>query len=100
MTNAQRQQVLIINCLIILTIGLMTASIGPLLPDIAKNNQISVLAAGSILTVLFMGGLLAELVVGPISDRIGQVQIMVIGTALVGAAAIGISFSHSLLLRL
>lgn len=100
MTNVQRRHVLIINCLIILTIGLVTASIGPMLPDIAKNNQTTVLAAGSILTALFMGGLLAQVVVGPISDRTGQVQIMVFGTSLVSAAAIGISFSHSLFLTL
>ena len=100
MNNIQRQHVFIVTCLIILTLGLVTASLGPLLPDIAKNNQTSVLAAGSILTALFLGGLLAQVAVGPVSDRIGQTQIMVFATLLVGAAAIGLSFSRSLPLTL
>lgn len=64
MVHTDRRSILALACLMILSLGIMTASLGPLLPEIAANNGVSVTAIGSLLTVLFLGAL-AALVWGP-----------------------------------
>lgn len=54
------------------TFGLLNTSIGPLLEQFADNNSVSVATIGSLLTALFTGGLLAQLLLGPHMDNWGQ----------------------------
>lgn len=91
MAHTDRRNILLLTCLIILSLGVITAAIGPLLPEIAANNGVSLTAVGSILTVLFLGALVAQLVAGPLSDRVGEMPVMIGSTLLlaVGAAGIG-----------
>ena len=66
------KKLFIVTCLGYLTFGLLNTCIGPLLEQFAVNNSVSVATIGSLLTALFAGGLLAQIILGPHTDKWGQ----------------------------
>jgi len=100
MPDTTQRNVLILSCLIFLSLGITTAVIGPILPELAKNNAVSLAAIGSLFTALFMGAILAQLVSGPLGDRVGQMPVLFGAALLLAAGSIGFILSRSLALTL
>lgn len=91
---------LILCCLIAFLLGLITAAIGPCLGDIAQKNSSNLAAVGSVFSALFLGALVAQLIAGPLGDRLGQGFVLVGGLVLLALGVAGLSFSTSLPLTL
>jgi fucose permease len=100
MVHTDRRSILALACLMILSLGIMTASLGPLLPEIAANNGVSVTAIGSLLTVLFLGALAAQIVGGPLIDRLGEMPVLLVSTLLLALGTFGIGAGRWLPLTL
>lgn len=96
MTRSNKVVALALSCCIFLAIGLNSAMLGPVLPDLAKNTGISLGAAGSLITSLFLGALITQFVLGPINDRLGPRPILIVGMALMSAGLVAVSLSSSL----
>lgn len=95
-----KQILLAVCCTIFLLLGLITAALGPLLPQLASNASVTLASIGTVYTALFLGALISQIVAGPISDRVGQRRVIAGGLVLITAGIIGIGFSHSLILTL
>ncbi len=95
-----RRSVLVISCLIFLSLGIFTAALGPLLPEFSSNNGVSLAAMGSIFTAIFLGALVAQLAAGALSDRVGQMPVLVGAALLLAIGSASLSFSHSFVLTL
>jgi fucose permease len=100
MVHTDRRSILALACLMILSLGIMTASLGPLLPEIAANNGVSVTTIGSLLTVLFLGALAAQIVGGPVIDRLGEMPVLLVSTLLLALGTFGIGAGRWLPLTL
>ncbi len=79
-----------ISCLSFLALGLVTAAIGPALPELASNTSSSLAVVGGLFTVLFLGALIAQLLAGPLVDRFGERIPLVVGLILVGFGIFGV----------
>ena len=88
------------TCSLLLAIGMVTAGLGPSLPDLARNAESSLAALGSVFTALFSGALLAQLGAGPLNDRIGQRPLLLAGALLLGLGMLGVTASRALPLTL
>jgi len=87
---------LLLMCSAFVASGCVMAALGPALPDLAHQTDSSLAELGSMFTALFGGGLLAQIIGGPISDRFGRRVVLVVAAALFGIAAFGMTFSPNL----
>lgn len=78
MAKTKNQTIIVIACTTFLLFGIVTAGIGPVLPELAGNAQTSLTAIGGVLSALFLGALISNLVVGPLSDRFAHKSILAI----------------------
>jgi DHA1 family bicyclomycin/chloramphenicol resistance-like MFS transporter len=78
-------------CSAFIASGCVMAALGPALPDLAHQTDSSLAELGSMFTALFGGGLLAQIIGGPISDRFGRRVVLVVSAALFGVAMFGMS---------
>jgi predicted MFS family arabinose efflux permease len=76
--------------------------LAPLLPDVADSADVSVTAAGQMVTVSAVFTVLALIALGPLSDRYGPRAMLTAGLAVMAAAAFGsaLTSSYPLLLGL
>lgn len=81
-------------------LGLVTAALGPVLPELATNTTSGLAQVGAIFSMLFLGALLSQSVAGPLMDRVGQRLLLPAGLALMACGVSGVSLSHSLPLLL
>ncbi len=95
-----KRTVLIVACLVFFSLGMMTAAIGPVLPDLAKLASSDLASIGSLFTAIFTGALLAQLVSGPLGDRIGMGIILIGGVIILAGGTLGITLSRALPLSL
>ena len=83
-------------CLIFFMFGVFQASLGPILGDLADRTNSSLSIIGGVLTFLFSGSLVSQLISGPIIDEIGKKYVIAISLFLLGLSILGFSSSHSL----
>ena len=100
MPTNNRRSILVVTCLIFLALGTFTAALGPLLPEFSQSNQVSLAAMGSIFSAIFLGALVAQLVAGPLTDRVGQAPVLIGSALLMASGSLGLTFSHSFPLTL
>jgi len=91
---------MIASCVSFFALGVITAALGPALPDLAANTGSSLATVGGVITALFLGALLALSVAGPLNDRLGQRPVLIVGVALLALGTLGIAASHWLPLTL
>jgi fucose permease len=82
------------------TIGLVAATLGPALPDFARQTGSPLVAVGGVISALFMGALIAQLIGGPLNDRLGAAPLLRIGLACIFLGMFGLATSHALWLTL
>ncbi len=97
MTN---RQILTFSFVIFISMGMLTAALGPALDDLAQQTSTDLDVLGAIFTASFLGTMLAQAMGGPINDRIGQRTVMLAGIALVVTGMSGILLSHTFWLTL
>jgi fucose permease len=95
-----KRTVLVVACLVFLSLGMMTAAIGPVLPDLARQTGSDLATIGSLFTAIFFGALLAQVVSGPLGDRIGMGSVVIGGVAILAIGTLGITLSRALPLTL
>lgn len=87
---------LIVACLAYVTIGVVSAVLGPALPEIAERVGSDLAAVGAVFTTLFLGGLLAQLTAGPATDHLGHRPVLLGGLLLLIGGLLAILQAHTL----
>jgi len=100
MQKSTSRIVLIIACAIFFALGVLTAVNGPLLAEFAELNHTSLAEIGVLFTALFAGALVSQLLSGPLSDRIGQKPVLLVGIALMVLGMVGYTLTRVYLLTL
>jgi fucose permease len=88
--------ILTLACTIFLIFGLFQASIGPILSELSERTGSSLTAIGGVLTFLFLGSLIAQIVAGPLIDRFGQKSILIISLFTISLSIVGFTKAHNL----
>jgi FHS family Na+ dependent glucose MFS transporter 1 len=96
MTKKEKNFSLAVTCGTFFALGIITAALGPVLPELAENAQTSLANIGAVFTAMFLGALISQLATGPLSDKIGQRQVLAAGTFLAAIGVVGYTLSHSL----
>jgi fucose permease len=91
---------LLLLCTAFVSVGLVIASLGPVLPELARQTDKSLAELGTLFAALFGGGLLAQWLSGILADRFGRRIVLVIAAAMFGASALVMSVSTRLPLLL
>src|SRR5689334_9183665 len=81
------------SCASFFALGVITAALGPALPELAAGAGSSLAAVGSVITALFLGALIALSVAGPLNDRLGQRPVLLAGVALLALGTFGVASS-------
>ncbi len=97
---AGQQLALVVMCAAFVASGCVMAALGPTLPDLARQTNHTLVELGSIFTAIFGGGLLAQMLGGPISDRFGRRVVLIVSAAAFGSATFAMSLSTHLPLML
>jgi fucose permease len=87
-------------CATFFALGVLTAALGPALPDLATRAESSLAALGGMFTALFLGALLSQSIAGPLNDRLGQRPVLMVGLTLLALGTLGFTVSWSLPLML
>ena len=84
MQNSKPRLILFIACCMFLAFGMFNAAIGPVLGELAANTNSTLVMVGGVITFLFLGSLAAQLIAGPITDKIG-LRVVVLASLLLVA---------------
>lgn len=85
--------VLILSYLTYLLFGAFTAAVGPVLGELAKRTSSSLATIGGVVTLLFVGAIIAQVLAGPITDLFGH-KLVLVASMLIMAAGI-LAFTNS-----
>ncbi|HEY8870665.1 MAG TPA: MFS transporter [Candidatus Limnocylindrales bacterium] len=80
--------------------GLFQSTLGPALPDLARNTSAHLAALGAIFTALFVGSLVSQLAAGAIGDRLGHRPVLIAGLLLAALGMLGVANGPTLALVL
>ncbi|MDF2629778.1 MAG: putative transporter [Symbiobacteriaceae bacterium] len=83
-----------VACSGFLALGLITASLGPALPDLARATGAPLAALGGLISMIFLGGLASQTLSGPLTDRFGPRPVLTGGLTLLALGTLGILFSR------
>ena len=87
--------ILALNYLIFLFFGMFMGGIGPVFNELAEQTSSSLTAVGGIITFLFLGSLLAQIIAGPLTDRYGHKNILVFSLFILGLGIISFTNAES-----
>jgi fucose permease len=79
--------VLILSYLTYLLFGAFTAAVGPVLGELADRTSSTLATIGGVVTLLFVGAIIAQVLAGPITDRFGH-KVVLVASMLIMAAGI------------
>jgi fucose permease len=96
MNTTPLRMILVLSCLIFLALGVITAALGPVLPELAAQAGTDLTGIGAIFTGIFFGALLSQLVSGPMIDRIGQRAVLAGGVVLLACGTLALTWSRTL----
>jgi fucose permease len=91
---------MILACSLFLAFGMFNAAIGPVLGELAARTGSTLAAVGAVLTFLFLGSLVTQLIAGPLTDRYGLRPLLLVSLLLVVFCLPGVTLSRSLPLML
>jgi MFS transporter, FHS family, L-fucose permease len=84
------------SCALFFALGVVTAAVGPALPNLAANTASGLSSLGVVFTAIFLGALLAQVVAGPLNDRLGQRPVLLVGIVLLMVGTAGLTTGRSL----
>lgn len=96
MQNAQSKFILYVACAIFIVFGIITAGLGPVLPELANQTNTNISSIGGIYTAIFLGALISQLISGPLIDHFGHKKVLFISMFILAAGTIGFSISRSI----
>lgn len=96
MFRGSRFNLLVLLCAIFVALGAAIASVGPALPELARQTHRSLAQLGTLFIALFGGGLLGQIVVGKTADRFGRRIVLVASCVMFGAGTLAVSISTHL----
>lgn len=76
--------------------GISLRCVEPMLPKLADEFDVSISAAGAVITSFALAYAVAVLLQGPLGDRFGKLRVVTFGTALAGLASLACAFAWSL----
>ena len=94
MEKSTAKNVFIITCISYFSFGSMWASIGTMLAQFAVNNSVTLATIGGIYSAIFLGAILSQIVLGPLTDRWGQLRSLTVALLTMALAMIGVSLSR------
>ena len=94
MEKSTAKSVFIITCISYFSFGSMWASIGTMLAQFAVNNSVTLATIGGIYSAIFLGAILSQIVLGPLTDRWGQLRSLTVALLTMALAMIGVSLSR------
>jgi fucose permease len=68
-----------------LLFGAFTAAVGPVLGELAAQTSSALATIGGVVTLLFVGAIVAQVLAGPITDRFGHKAVLVASLFILGA---------------
>lgn len=89
------RSIMAIACSAFLALGIIIASLGPALPDLSRATGAPLAALGGLLSLIFAGGLAAQLASGPLTDRLGSRPVLSGGLFFLGLGTLGVVLSHA-----
>jgi MFS transporter, FHS family, glucose/mannose:H+ symporter len=95
-----QRRILVGSCILFVGIGFLTSVLGPLLPELSTLTHASLAEMGGLFTAFSLGALLAQLISGPVSDRVGYRGVLAVGSAGLAIGIVALSASTSLALVL
>lgn len=91
-----RRALFLIACLGLLTFGIVMTTLGAVLPRVIEQFGIGKASAGSLLLLNTFGIVVGSLVFGPVVDRWGYKEMLIVATAIVIVGLEGIAFAPSM----
>lgn len=82
--------------LIFISIGVLSAILGPALPTLATRTGTSLATIGALVTTSYLGTMVSQIISGPLNDRLGQRPVLLVGIVLAALGTAGMALSHSL----
>lgn len=92
--------ILILCCVVFLGLGVVTAALGPALPELAIQNSTDLGTIGVLFTALFLGAMTAQVAAGFIGNRVAPKTMFLAGLVVMGVGLLGLYFSHNLFLTI
>jgi fucose permease len=90
--------ILAINYLIFLCFGMFLGGLGPVFNELAQKTSSTLTVVGGVLTFLFLGSLLAQIIAGPLTDRYGHRNVLVVSLFILGLGIIGFTNAFTIAL--
>lgn len=87
---------MVLACISFLALGIITAAIGPALPELADQTQSTLSQVGSLFTGLFFGALAAQVSMAVLLDRLGARLILVVSLVVLGVCLVGATIAPTL----
>lgn len=91
-----RRLTLAASFLVFITIGFLSAIIGPALPTLADRVGTDLATIGALVTTSYFGTMIAQLIAGPLNDRLGQRPVLLVGIVIGIAGTLMMALSTSL----
>lgn len=96
MSSVKQKQTFITACIIFVFLGILTAGMGPILPEFATNTGANLAVVGGVYTSLFLGALVSQVISGPLTDKLGQRVVLAISLLIIAAGTAGMILSRSI----
>jgi MFS transporter, FHS family, Na+ dependent glucose transporter 1 len=96
MQNNHSKFILYVACAIFLVFGIITAGLGPILPELATQTGSTISAVGGVFTAIFLGALISQLISGFLVDHFGYKKVLFISMFILATGTIGFSISRSI----
>ena len=100
MEESKAKRILILSCIGYFSLGIVVASMGPMLAQFAGNNGTTLATIGGVYTAFYLGAFLAQVVLGPLTDKWGQMRALSVSLLLCAFALSSVTFSRWLPLTL
>jgi fucose permease len=88
--------VLILSYLTYLLFGAFTAAVGPVLGELADQTSSTLATIGGVVTLLFVGAIIAQVLAGPITDRFGHKAVLVASLLVMAAGILAFTNARAL----
>lgn len=96
MKSTAAARTMILGCISFFALGIITAAIGPSLPDFSNHTRASLSQVGIFFTGLFLGALTSQAASGLLLDRFGARWMLTVGTLMLGTGVLAASLAASL----